>query len=338
MLKLTISIFTHDILTYSITEYLNNYVLLFSILTVQTFSKTDLPSVKFYEMLEEDSLQLQSKKFSYCRDFPLQYDKKEQIKKLCSKYVTYLKNQKQIRRQYNQYSEYCNMLSYWVSNVLLRTLGEDQSKCTVAFGKIQLMWSFATKFDSTSYSCQPYSDIYNFYDNWENAKKLYDYYIDFNYLDNMASNCAHNCEELRRYLNEVNITYESFKESCSRNIKSVCPVININYEVYNPMLLLNKYKSHTEPQVLDMGGAQASEVETEVPPKLEEPSDAPSITIGYQQESNIKKDELNPLSAFSNTLLGLLHKKGNRLSTHRSDTYNPFREYLEENYIGYNPV
>ncbi|GAW84725.1 variable surface protein [Plasmodium gonderi] len=336
-----------------------------------TFSKTELPSVLFYDMLIKDSMGLAEVRF--CNTFSNKYSKNKQIKDLFIKYINYLNKQNDMRKEQKYKNIDCKIFTYWLYEKLLKTLGYNKSLCNSAFDEIQSYWISLSevKPQIKEYKCQPYSYIKNYYDNWKDSKELYDYYIDFNYLDKLSSNCNENCDELCKYLKDVTVSYDKFKMFFSSNKGSRCPLSLHEYKKCDPKLLLERFKCYTPTNELDNGETKEPELEGEVTPERGELSDAASFTVIPQNESELKNDESSPLRTFGNSLLGLvltsmlfgvlynftplgrifqnkfpnvayminnLSHKGKRLSNHRSDTYSPFREYLEENYIRYDPV
>ncbi|GAW84363.1 variable surface protein, partial [Plasmodium gonderi] len=288
------------------------------------FTVSDLPSVKFYETLEKDSMQLQYKVPIFCRGFHAMYDKELKIKNLCSKYVTYLNKRDSILRKYTNKHDYCNLISYWVSNELLETHKVNQNDSISAFKQMELMWKalFRQQRKDNSYVCVPYNSIINFYDDWKNSKILYDYYIDFDVLNKMTYNCAGKCHEICYYLEAINTIYKSFNEICTSNVTNKCPISIMDYNARNPLPLLGKYKCRTEHKDLDMDEAQArleetegntdtelipeteGIIDTELNSERELPSYTPSITMSSEGTSELLIDESNHISKFGNTLLG----------------------------------
>ncbi|GAW84358.1 variable surface protein, partial [Plasmodium gonderi] len=202
---------------------------------------------------------------------------------------------------------YCNMLSYWVSDVLVSTLEKDQSKCTLAFDEIQQMWSKASRDNTISYQCKPYSSIINYYLDWENAKVLYDYYIDFDYINKMTSNCGGNCQELCSYLIKINDIYKSYKDFCSGKENHLCPLSKIKYENCNPMSLLNTFNCNTSTEVLSFPQDEPSEEEYDedtsihVAPIIEEARSTSFSKEDSQEDSELISGKSKTLSAFGNS-------------------------------------
>ncbi|GAW84459.1 variable surface protein, partial [Plasmodium gonderi] len=274
----------------------------------QDFKKTDLPSFKFYKFLDKDPMNLNSSKLIYCSIFNGNFDNLNKIKELCSKYVTYLIKQKDIQKIPGYNNIDCKLLTYWLSEELLKSLKNNQRQCIIAFAEIQRMWSHATSafLKTNPYKCKPYDPIIGYYDKWENAKKLYDYYVNFNYLHSMANTCNGNCDELCMYLDGIAKIYEIFKKFCSSKIESRCPVFNIDYEEYDPLLLISKFNCNPSTQILDIRAEEPSQVDHQEDLIFKEASSTPLSKIDSQEESELISDQTKPLSVFGNSLLALV--------------------------------
>ncbi|GAW84630.1 variable surface protein [Plasmodium gonderi] len=379
--------------TFNNNEYL--IILIFDLfLTFQTFDKTNLPSAKFYDVLDKNSMGLN---VPYCKGFSNSYGTKGQIKNLCIKYINYLRNQEKIWSNFEYIKRNCNIFTFWLYDKLSISLNMDAKYCSNALSEINLMWTKTFSLDgrNNKYKCNPYHDIQNYHYAWENAKKLFDYSINFDYINSIKSNSKENCDKLCEYLSDIADIYIDNNKRCNHNAEHMCPGLWNEYEKYNPKDLLVKFNCHDDVPVLDIdvhdvseGGRDGvPEKETEgglekgtegepdegleESPDGEEFHDIPEDGMVFQDDAQLLHDESNTLGTFGNSLLGLvlssmllgvlynftplgrifqnkfpnvayminnLSHKGKRLSNHRSDTYSPFREYLEENYIRYDPV
>ncbi|GAW84670.1 variable surface protein, partial [Plasmodium gonderi] len=292
---------------------------------INTFIKRNFPSVKFYNMLNEDSMELQKDYLSYCSKFPEHLDEFEQIKKLCSKYITYLKEQDKILMNSEHEKMDCKILTYWLYEQLRITYKMNRIKCTNALNEISNKWTLDSwsGYKSNTYSCKPYVSISSYHDNWEYAKELYDYSIDFAHLNSIQDECDGKCNDVCDYLNKIDKVYESFKDRCSTNKEiicpytgnlkelcsqykeNICPVPRNQYEVYNTKLLIEKL-CHLTPQILDNVEADASQIEQVKPPVEDELSRASLIPTDSQVETELISGKSKSLSVFRNTLLGLV--------------------------------
>ncbi|GAW84360.1 variable surface protein [Plasmodium gonderi] len=338
---------------------------------INKFTKTDLPSVKFYEKLDNDFMILVD--VPYCGTFSkVKYGTNGQIKELCKTYINYLVKQVQIFRKFEYKYMNCNSITYWLYDKLSTTPKMDERSCSNALSEINNMWERATENvnRSDAKSCKPYLKITSYHDNWNDAKKLFDYSMDFNYLKDMENNCNDKCDELCEYLNDINDIYERYEDTSSGNNKLLCPLSKDEYDKCNPRSLLDKFKCVTSTEELQLpkqnlsveGEATEEEKDNvqeetivEGGPGGEEAGSTLLIKEDSEEDSELISGESHPLSAFGNkftpigrqiqnkfpnmdNMIRKLSKKGNRSPTHRFETYNPFGEYLEENYIGYNPV
>ncbi|GAW84378.1 variable surface protein [Plasmodium gonderi] len=126
--------------------------------------------------------------------------------------------------------------------------------------------------ESNTYSCITYVFINSYHDNWDNAKELYDYSIDFVHLNSIKDGCGGNCNDVCDYLNKID---------------KLC---------------------HWTPQILDTVAVDASHIE-EVAPRVEEELSSTLLILTYfQVEPELISDESKSLRVFDNTLLGLVLK------------------------------
>ncbi|GAW82027.1 variable surface protein [Plasmodium gonderi] len=164
------------------------------------FKREDLRSVAFYKLLDSENMKSKFIEGQYCSNLSGNFNNIEDIKALCSNYITYLINQAQIWEIVNDYIFDRKILTYWIFEKLFRTHGMDRNKCNDAFAKIQVMWS----------------DVYD--------HKIH----------------ANSCDRLCTYLNGITDAYEYFKGRCNRSNDSICPVSGITYKNYDPQILLEK--------------------------------------------------------------------------------------------------
>ncbi|GAW84677.1 variable surface protein, partial [Plasmodium gonderi] len=265
----------------------------------KTFNITHLPSAKFYVMLDNNSMGL--RELQYCKGFPNNYGTKGQIRKLCIKYINYLKKQAQIFRKPEYKNMNCNSLTYWLYHKLSRTPNMDKKNCSRALSDIYDMWRRATMSvtSSDAISCKPYLKITTYHDNWDHAKKLFDYSMDFNYLRDMKNDFKEKCDKLCAYLNEIADIYKKYKDVCILKNEQMCPVWGIEYEKYNPEDFLDRFKCRDdEEKPVTIEQVDSEEEVEEVLSVHDGFSDTPLSIMDYQQSYEIKKDESKPLSTF----------------------------------------
>ncbi|GAW84692.1 variable surface protein, partial [Plasmodium gonderi] len=273
-----------------------------------TFTESHLPSFKLYEMLNMHPSDLVN--VEYCKTFSTtKYGTNGQIKKLCKAYINYLVKKERIRSKPQFKEMNCNILTYWLYNKLSRTYHMDRTNCFNALSDINDMWILGTKFvtDSKACSCKPYLKITSYHDNWDHAKKLFDYSMDFNYLRDMKNNFKEKCDKLCTYLSEIADIYKKYKDVCILKNEHMCPVWGIEYEKYNPEDFLDMFKCRDDvekPVTIEQVDSE-EELEEEAEKEVEEvlsvhdgSSDTPLNIMDYQQAYEIKKDELKPLSTF----------------------------------------
>ncbi|KMZ95770.1 hypothetical protein PVMG_06156 [Plasmodium vivax Mauritania I] len=94
--------------------------------------------------------------------------------------------------------------------------------------------------------CNPNIKIFN-EKHWEKEKKLYEYYVDYNYLFFMAKSYDDNCEYYKKIIEIIPI-YKYFEDECSPG-KSNCPEFYKRYKSYNPEELLSNLKCYNQIEV-----------------------------------------------------------------------------------------
>ncbi|GAW84655.1 Plasmodium exported protein, unknown function [Plasmodium gonderi] len=270
------------------------------------FSENDLNSVKFYSMMNNNSLELRNPRLTYCRNFSYNFDNLDKIKELCLKYLNYLIYLNIKRSNYNYNKIICNLLSFWLYEKLSETL-KDENMRIIAFGDIQRMWSYVynIRSKSSNFKCVPYDSIVRYYHYRENAKKLYDYYFDFNYLYHISRKCDASCTELCMYLNKIKEAYDYFNVPCNNGKKTYCPVFVKKNEDYDPKKLLQRASC------MGYTNEHHDESDTTKEKRLMDQEEEPLahnelMTEDSSDLSDLISVEPNPIITFRNSLLGLV--------------------------------
>ncbi|CAI7723955.1 Plasmodium vivax Vir protein, putative [Plasmodium vivax] len=209
-------------------------------------SSKDLYSEKFYDAMdmESDDLQNYEKK---CNEIFVR-EAKDQMILICKKYLRFLDTSKTWSGQFTKF-DVSLLLNYWLYEKLIGIYGDRNSKyITFGFSDLQLIWGyFDYKPDDESYykKCKPDPSNVN-HEDWENRKKLYDYYVDYDYLNMMANFHDNKCEYYKKIQDKKSL-YEYFEEECSPE-KNNCPDFYKECESYNPKYVLPNLHCHAEMQ------------------------------------------------------------------------------------------
>ncbi|GAB69828.1 CYIR protein, partial [Plasmodium cynomolgi strain B] len=129
----------------------------------------------------------------------------------------------------------CKLLNYWVYSRLVRIWGSDKpSIITTPLAALHRVWNeFLKKSSNTSLNNKCIPDMgLAVQHNWQDRKKLYDYYVDYDYLLYMAKN--YDKDECTYYykINEMIPLYNFYKDLCSTH-RERCPDVFYEFPVEN---------------------------------------------------------------------------------------------------------
>ncbi|VUZ99758.1 PIR protein [Plasmodium vivax] len=198
-------------------------------------------SEKFYNDMNIEDNDLSDYSI-YCDSIPWGKNGHE-VKKICKKYITYLETS-QILNVENPKYDVCILLNYWIYNELTKIFRDEQSLYLIerAFGSLQLVWNNLYLYSRTNHNkCDPKFESVNHKD-WENRKKLYDYYVDYNTLKNMAEIFDGNCEYYKR-INDMQTIFDYFDSLYATDPEKCPPIYNV-CQSYNPKNMLSTLPCH----------------------------------------------------------------------------------------------
>ncbi|VUZ99610.1 PIR protein [Plasmodium vivax] len=202
-------------------------------------------SEKFYNDMNIEDNDLSDYSI-YCDSIPWGKNGHE-VKKICKKYITYLETS-QILNVENPKYDVCILLNYWIYNELTKIFRDEQSLYLIerAFGSLQLVWNNLYLYSRTNHNkCDPKFESVNHKD-WENRKKLYDYYVDYDTLSTMARFVDEGCKYYKKIEDKQSL-YDHFAELCASE-GGDCPDLYKKCESYNPKNVLPKLHCYPEMQ------------------------------------------------------------------------------------------
>ncbi|GAW84351.1 variable surface protein [Plasmodium gonderi] len=194
----------------------------------------------FYERL--NNLTGLNEYYAYCE--PLKSHKNmSAVKNVCAKILKYLSSNEELRSNSNVY-DICRLLNYWVATKL-SAIGflSDSSYMKNVFLDISLIWNtyIANELNNDHHqTCNPLINVVTIRD-WRMRKALYDYYVDYVYLDNMAS-IIPNADEYCKYIRNKVSLYEYFGSKCFSDQTDFCHEFKTKYKACDPNELLLKFK------------------------------------------------------------------------------------------------
>ncbi|SCA60527.1 VIR protein [Plasmodium vivax] len=204
-----------------------------------------LISENFYNNMNKEHNDL-SYYSNYCEG--ITWGKNEdQVKEICKKYIRYLETSNELKIVNPSY-DVCILLNYWIYDKLAEIFkGEDSLKnIGLAFVSLQYIWSkhYYYPGKTVNYNiCKPEFETDN-QEDWKNRKKLYDYYVDYNYLISMANILDDKCEYYKK-IKEKQAIFDYFDRPCESN-SNKCPKFYHNCKSYNPKNVLATLPCHSK--------------------------------------------------------------------------------------------
>ncbi|SCA82202.1 VIR protein [Plasmodium vivax] len=212
----------------------------------QIFPK-DLPSQIVYNELETNYSDL----YNYNQKCYKKLDRtnNEEVKEICKKYLRFIEKSR-LWNTPNASYDVCLQVNYWIYDKLASILGSNNTEnIQITFGSFQWVGENIMNTPARiTYNkrCNPNIKIFN-EKHWEKEKKLYEYYVDYNYLFFMAKSYDDNCEYYKKIIEIIPI-YKYFEDECSPG-KSNCPEFYKRYKSYNPEELLSNLKCYNQIEV-----------------------------------------------------------------------------------------
>ncbi|KMZ88447.1 variable surface protein Vir12, partial [Plasmodium vivax Brazil I] len=133
----------------------------------------------------------------------------------------------------------CLLLKYWLFNKIRKlSVNEpkDKNRDTIIHTIYELQIEINKKKDN-KFSC--FNDIYEYLDNWEEEKHLYEYFMNFPKIESFKKT---DCEAYKKYINYVKTYYDKKKENelcCKDNHFKCSDYFNCDPK-YHPDKILNK--------------------------------------------------------------------------------------------------
>ncbi|GAW84057.1 variable surface protein [Plasmodium gonderi] len=343
-----------------------------------SFDRNELTSVKYYTTLDT-GVKSEYNSITFCspKEKENSIDDYQEIKEFCSKLTHYLKRENKHMKQCNLNNDFCNILSYWLYGKLVIMCKSVNCKANDIYNKIfniLTQSSNSRMFQSNPYfRCKLDYNI-NLNNNWENRKKLFDYYLDYEKIKEKYKNDKEKCETYRRYFVDKEDLYLHFEKDCTNGSEIQCPIPYEKYKNCDPREVIKEFICHKEAQEevvsLKTSSPETSDIHPEVsgysfsepiiPSTEEDGYDGEVNEIETYGESDKINERFSPLAVFCNVflggiiislLVGVLYKFtpiGNQLrnimvnrkntvghlNKERNELYNDVSEYLNPYYNG----
>ncbi|KMZ76799.1 hypothetical protein PVIIG_05400 [Plasmodium vivax India VII] len=298
------------------------------------------------------------------------------LKKICKKYITYLETSKELKIKKTSYNV-CILLNYWLYDKLTEIFVDDYSLhyINLAFINLQYIWNELYHYSKrTNHNkCKPEFETDN-HEDWENRKKLYDYYVDYKDLSFQAKFREDKCMYYKQFKERQKV-FDYFDSLCDSSTYK-CPNFYYDFKPYDTEKEISKLPCHNQVEQ-EKSYSPATEKDTKEGPshdhagteiQLASPGDSPGETnqnIGThithatpQTHGIVKKVADSVLGAAPVLLTGTMLYRYTPLGpwirrlgggrTKRMSAMDTFSPYTQEtgnmfsddsaNYISYQPI
>ncbi|SBS89629.1 PIR Superfamily Protein [Plasmodium ovale curtisi] len=236
------------------------------------YTPKELYSEQFYQNRNIPNFKLQ-KYGRQCNNI-YALKKKNHMIYLCKIVLQYLEQSAQWKENGNQ-NEYdeCILLNYWLYDELYKEFFHEKSYTNIAYGNIETKWAtLINDPHEKSYNnkCKPlFKEILN-HDDWKKGKELYDYCINYKYIEKMCQFQYEKCGEYCEYVEKRSYLYDHFEKACTTG-KGNCPPFYEKCKAYNPKLVLNTLNCEERFKAERVATSEASVMHHTSGPGLESP-------------------------------------------------------------------
>ncbi|SCA60731.1 Plasmodium vivax Vir protein, putative [Plasmodium vivax] len=186
-------------------------------------SPKELYSEKFYDAMDVNSEDLNNYNET-CNEIYVN-DHKDKMILICEKYLRFL-DKSASWSGVSSFYDISLLLNYWIYDKLSRIYGDNNTDAiNLGFGALQGKWStYDSIIRDRSYyeKCRPDPKKVNHKD-WENRKKLHDYFVDFDIIFGQGRVFNNLCEVYYKKIKEMIPVCTYFEEKCSPSGTYSCP-------------------------------------------------------------------------------------------------------------------
>ncbi|VUZ99959.1 PIR protein [Plasmodium vivax] len=144
---------------------------------------------------------------------------------ICQKYLRFLYTSNEWSKLFSEF-DISLLLNYWLYDKVTQIFNaKNTDKINFAFSDLQMVWSNFNnnRIEKTYYDkCRPEPKLVN-HEDWENRKKLYDFYVDFNTLFRTGTIYDDVCDEYYQKIKEMIPVCKDFQVKCSTPETYKCP-------------------------------------------------------------------------------------------------------------------
>ncbi|KMZ76717.1 hypothetical protein PVIIG_05716 [Plasmodium vivax India VII] len=201
------------------------------------FSYNELPSEKFYDWLDSYFISL-SQYYSDCSSLNDNYKKNHGIKKLCAKFVKYIKSKPSITNIKHLKDHHCNLFNYWIYEQLVNECKDKSIKPALVFGNFLLVLSGLEYYQKEN-TCELDNKVATIPDITD-RRKLYEYCVDCKTILDNYKHSKEKCQKYYTYVKKKIELYKKFHKLCSPDYESKCPDLYKICDNCDPSVLLDK--------------------------------------------------------------------------------------------------
>ncbi|CAG9472718.1 unnamed protein product [Plasmodium vivax] len=325
-----------------------------------------LISENFYNNMNIEHKDL-SNYSKYCDAIKLRKNERE-VKEICKKYIRYLETSTVLNVSKPDYNV-CTLLNYWIYDKLSEIYRAEDSlyDINLAFGNLQFVWNKLYLYSGRTNhnNCKPEYETDN-HEDWINRKKLYDYYVDYNYLISMAKSYQKECIYYKK-IKEKHTVFDYFDRQCVSNTYK-CPQFYYDFKSSNPKSVISTLPCHDQVDQARSGDPAHEKATRESSshhsahsgdgPGLKQLVDDPATKLEHVDSGIGRKVSHSVLGAapvlltatmlYRYTPLGPWIRKLRGINTNSMNTMDGFSPYTQEtgdmfsddseNYISYQPI
>ncbi|GAB69742.1 hypothetical protein PCYB_004910, partial [Plasmodium cynomolgi strain B] len=210
---------------------------------VQKFSIDELLHTgKFYKNLETLSTSADYHKLCGSRDEPV--FESMHFKKICVAILNYLKNNYSASNHTSNGYDDCKLLSYGAYSRIFDILREKRYTI-IPYAQLQRIWNGFIERLPENQRCKPIHEMLSYTD-WRERKELYEYYVNYSLIVDLANSYNERCNEFYEYVKKKAHLYEYFEEKCRYKSTIICPEFCEDSKKYNPKNVLSNFSCHHE--------------------------------------------------------------------------------------------
>ncbi|GAB69813.1 hypothetical protein PCYB_005620 [Plasmodium cynomolgi strain B] len=194
----------------------------------------------FYKMLETSTASVGYDKYCDSRDNPMY--KNEPYRNICVTIFNYLKTKYNASNGTDKKYDDCKLLSYWAYSRLFDILHKEQY-VYLAYAQLHVIWNDFIEHLPMNKRCKPIHEMVSYVE-WRKRKELYEYYINYSLIKELADKYEDKCNEFYEYVKIKLICIKFLTVYVLKIIQIYAQNFYKDCEKYNPEKVLYTFKCH----------------------------------------------------------------------------------------------